>query len=205
MKKQFAVLFTLVCAGAIVVLAFTEKPTQGQKQPQYEPLATPQSPPDKDKSLKAFSKILTVLKSPRCINCHPTNDVPLQGDVQRLHPFGVVRGGNDQGGLVQKCNTCHHAENNDFANVPGAPKWHLAPKSMGWIGLSDDQIAKNLMNKKLNGNRSPKDLVEHMAHDSLVLWGWNPGKGRKTPPVELAEWRIVLKEWLENGAAIPTN
>ena len=200
-KKQFAALFILMSVGAIAVFAFTEKPNQVQNKP----LMVPQSPPDKDKSLKAFATILTVLKSPRCINCHPTNDVPLQGDVQRLHPFGVTRGANNQGGLVQKCNTCHHAENNDFANVPGAPNWYLAPKSMGWIGLSDAQIAKNLMDKKLNGNRSPQDLVKHMSSDSLVVWAWNPGKGRNKPPVELEEWRAVLKEWLDNGAAIPTN
>lgn len=205
MKKQFTILLLLICVGTIAVFAFTEKLQPINSRVPSQPTIAPQSPPDKAKSLKAFATILTVLKSPRCINCHPTADVPLQGDVQRLHPFGVARGVNNEGGLVQKCNTCHHAENNDFANVPGAPKWHLAPHSMGWVGLSDAQIAKNLMDKKLNGNRSPKDLVEHMAHDSLVLWAWNPGKGRQKPPVELDAWRVVLKEWLDNGAAIPAN
>jgi hypothetical protein len=164
----------------------------------------PNTAPDKDKSLKAFQTILTVLKSPRCINCHPTNDVPRQGDVQRLHPFGVVRGAADEGGKVQKCSTCHHGENADFANVPGAPHWALAPKSMGWFGQSDAEIGRRLMAKKANKGRSPQDLVKHMSSDSLVLWAWNPGKGRQKPPVELDEWRKVLQEWLVNGAAVPT-
>jgi hypothetical protein len=171
------------------------------------PLATKKNNPadnliDKEKSLKAFQTILSVLKSPRCINCHPTGDVPRQGDVQRLHPFGVVRGEADHGGKVQNCATCHHTENMEFSNVPGAPHWGLAPKSMGWFGLSDSAIAKRLMDKKSNGNRSPQDLVTHMSSDSLVLWAWNPGKGRSKPPVGLEEWRRVLKEWIDNGAAV---
>ena len=153
MKKQFTILLLLICVVTMAVFAFTEKQNSINSSVPNQLTVSPQLQSDKDKSLKAFATIMTVLKSPRCINCHPTTDVPLQGDVQRLHPFGVTRGMNNEGGLVQKCNTCHRAENNDFANVPGAPKWHLAPKSMGWIGLSDLQIAKSLMDKKLNGNR----------------------------------------------------
>ena len=111
----------------------------------------------------------------------------------------------NQGGLVQKCGTCHHTENNAYANVPGAPYWSLAPRTMGWFGLKDGEIAKKLLDQSQNGGRTPKDLVEHMAFDSLVLWAWNPGKGRSKPPVELDEWRKILTGWLENGAAIPTN
>lgn len=204
MKKRRIFLPFLTILLVIGIFAFTDEMAffqakEGEKSPITAPISS-----DREKSLKAFSTILTVLKSPRCINCHPTNDVPLQGDVQRLHPFNVSRGIANQGGVVQKCGTCHHAENNTYANVPGAPHWGLAPKSMGWIGLPDSEIARRLMDKKSNGGRSPQDLVEHMAHDSLVLWAWNPGEGRNKPPVELEEWRKVLKEWLDNGAAVPS-
>ena len=203
MKKYYIFLPILMMASVVAIFAFNDQPSLLPSNSTEKNTPTP-SPPDINKSLAAFSKILTVLKSPRCINCHPTNDVPLQGDVQRLHPFNVSRGLADKGGAIQKCNTCHHEENNNYSNVPGAPHWALAPKSMGWVGLTDVEIANRLINKKTNGGRSPQDLVKHMSSDSLVLWGWNPGAGRNKPPIELEEWRRILKEWLDNGAAVPT-
>jgi len=168
---------------------------------------SPEEKPMKDNrvaSLQAFDIILEVIKSPRCINCHPTDDVPRQGDDQHKHLFGVTRGKDDHGGPVQKCNTCHQSKNVEYSNVPGAPKWALAPRSMGWIGLTDAQLGQALMDKSKNGGKSPAELVEHMGHDSLVLWAWNPGKGRTPPPVPVEEFRKVLQTWLETGAHVPT-
>ena len=159
----------------------------------------------KDKSLEAFKTVLSVIKSPRCINCHPTGDRPLQGDDHHEHIMNVQRGLANQGGVVQKCNTCHQKENMAYSRVPGAPKWGLAPKSMGWFGLSDNQIAQTLMDKSKNGGRSPKDLVQHMAFDSLVMWAWQPGSTRTLPPVSVDEFRVALNLWLDNGAYIPQN
>lgn len=203
MKKIRTFLPILAIVLTVGLSAFNDKTPLTIKNATVN--AAPSVLADKEKSLKAFSTILTVLKSPRCINCHPTTDVPRQGDAQRIHPFGVSRGIANNGGLVQKCGTCHHSENNVYSNVPGAPHWSLAPKTMGWFGLADNEIAKRLLDKTQNGGRSPQDLAEHMSNDSLVLWAWNPGTGRNKPPVELDEWRTVLKEWLDNGAAIPTN
>jgi hypothetical protein len=203
MKKLRIFLPILAIAITIGLSAFNDKTLPSISSATEK--ADPSVLPDKEKSLKAFSTILTVLKSPRCINCHPTADIPRQGDAQRMHPFGVSRGVANIGGAVQKCGTCHHSENNVYSNVPGAPHWSVAPKTMGWFGLPDNEIAKRLLDKTQNGGRTPQDLVEHMSSDSLVLWAWNPGEGRSKPPVELEEWRTVLKEWLDNGAAIPTN
>ena len=143
---------------------------------------------DREKSLQAFSKILTVLKSPRCINCHPSGDVPHQGDDQHLHGFGVTRGKDDHGTPVQQCSTCHHDSNTLYSNVPGAPHWALAPLSMAWFGLSDAEIGQALIDRKKNGNKTPLQLVDHMSNDSLVLWAWKPGYGRTLPPVPLDEF-----------------
>ncbi len=196
--------FCMLVASFAFVTSETSQKGQQQVLPAQNLRSNDAPDIDKEKSLKAFQTILAVIKSPRCMNCHPSGDVPRQGDVQRLHPSGVSRGESNHGGKVQKCATCHHTENMDFANVPGAPHWGLAPKSMGWFGLSDVEIGKKLLDKKSNGGRSPQDLVKHMSSDSLVLWAWNPGKGRSKPPVELEAWKIVLKEWLDNGAVIPT-
>ena len=158
---------------------------------------------DKEKSLAAFDTILQVIKSPRCMNCHPVNDRPRQGDEQKIHGFNVQRGKFDDGTEVQKCATCHHEENNEYTDIPGAPHWKLAPKSMGWYGLSDAELAARLTDTTLNGGRTPEELVEHMSHDSLVLWAWNPGKGRSVPPVPLDDFRTALSNWLHFGAYIP--
>ena len=172
----------------------TEKPTLKTNVPSMD---------EREKSLQAFGTVLKVIKSPRCINCHPSNDRPRQGDDHHEHLFGVTRGAANHGGLVQKCSTCHQSENNGYTNVPGAPHWGLAPKSMGWVGLSDIEIANALMDKNKNGGRSAADLVAHMSNDSLVLWAWNPGPGRTLPPVPLEQFRNALNEWLANGAHVP--
>lgn len=161
-------------------------------------------PPDKEASLKAFKTILKVLKSPRCMNCHPSDNQPRQGEDELPHLFDVVRGENDEGGLIQKCSTCHNDKNNDYSNVPGAPNWKLAPLSMGWMGLSDFQIGLALMDRSKNGNKSPEDLVKHMSEDKLVLWAWNPGAERIPPAVPLNEFRQNLVIWLENGSEVPS-
>ena len=158
---------------------------------------------DKEKSLEDFKVILSVLKNPRCMNCHPSGDVPLQGNDQHLHRPLIVRGVADYGPAAIKCSACHHEENNIYANVPGAPKWAVAPRSMGWVGLTDEQIGEALMNKTKNGGRSPKDLVQHMGFDSLVMWGWHPGPGRTPIPIPLEDFRKVLFDWLATGAYVP--
>ena len=101
MKKMLILLPILAIIGVIAVFGFIEKTVLSENTKQLF-LSPPSVLPDREKSLKAFSTILTVLKSPRCINCHPSGDVPHQGDMQILHPFGVNRGKANQGGLVQK-------------------------------------------------------------------------------------------------------
>ena len=47
-----------------------------------EPMTKPNAVIVKDSvgSVKAFMQVYKVLMSPRCMNCHPNGDVPLQGD-----------------------------------------------------------------------------------------------------------------------------
>lgn len=151
-----------------------------------------------------YNTVISVLTSPRCINCHPSDDRPRQRDEQIDHILLVERGADNHGGPVQTCSTCHHEENNDYSNVPGAPHWGLAPKSMGWLGLSDAEIAATLIDPAKNGERSFDDLIHHMSNDALVLWAWNPGEGRTTPPVPHDEFVQALTAWLEAGAPIPS-
>jgi hypothetical protein len=150
-----------------------------------------------------FLKIATVLQHPRCLNCHPRGDSPLQGSDHHPHPMKITRGIDDKGAVAARCYACHRDENNDVSGVPGAPHWQLAPASMGWQGLSPGELCAVLKNPQLNGKRSLADLVKHMDEDKLVQWGWNPGKDREPVPIPHAEFVSLLKEWVALGGACP--
>jgi len=49
--------------------------------------------PDAEASRAAFMQVYRVLTSPRCQNCHPAGDAPLQGDDSHVHTQNVKRGG----------------------------------------------------------------------------------------------------------------
>jgi len=83
-----------------------------------------------------FDVMMQVLTHKRCVNCHPSVDRPRQGEDCYIHNFNIQRGEDGHGMVSVQCSTCHHDENNDYSGVPGAPHWHLAPKSMAWEGLN---------------------------------------------------------------------
>ncbi len=153
----------------------------------------------------AFNKMMDVLTHQRCVNCHPSDNVPKQTEARRPHRFDISRV-NSSG--ATNCNTCHQASNNDFSGVPGAPDWALAPHVMRWEGLSRVEIAKSMMNRATNGNRSAEDIMHHLTEHELVLWAWEPGvdaegKPRELPPVPKDEYIAAVKAWIEAGAIIP--
>ncbi len=150
-----------------------------------------------------WTPIATVLNHPRCMNCHPRDERPRQGDDRHIHQQNVVRGPNDQGFVNMRCDSCHRAENNTYSGVPGAPSWHLAPIGMGWEGLNSAALCTTLKDKTRNGNRDVAALVEHMSHDKLVLWGWDPGKGREPVTTPHATFVAQLKAWQTAGAPCP--
>jgi hypothetical protein len=156
-------------------------------------------------STETFAEIAKVLTHPRCLNCHPRDDRPRQGNVDatRLHQMNVQRGPDGHGMTGQTCATCHRETNNAAAGVPGAADWHLAPLSMGWRGLSIPELCRTLMDRTKNGDRSPQALVEHMTKDPLVRWGWEPGGKRMPIPIPHAEFVRLLEHWVQTGAECP--
>src|SRR6201996_7971632 len=48
-------------------------------------------------SVTAFMSVYKVLMSPRCMNCHPSGDAPLQGDDSHIHTMNVKRGVDGKG------------------------------------------------------------------------------------------------------------
>lgn len=92
--------------------------------------------------------------------------------------------------------------------MPGAPHWALAPPSMAWEGLNRYEIARSMMDRSKNGNRSADDIMHHLTEHELVLWAWEPGvdsegNPRETPPVGKEEYIEAVKTWIDAGAIIP--
>ena len=157
-------------------------------------------------SQEAFLAAYKVLMSPRCMNCHPAGDVPLQGDNSHLHTMGVKRGEDGKGISALKCTNCHQPKNIPGLNMPpGNPKWQLPPADMKMVfeGKTPAQLAKQLKDPALNGHKTMQQLVDHVTHDTLVLAGWHPGDGLSLPPLSHKEFAMRFKEWVDKVAVVP--
>lgn len=159
---------------------------------------------------EAFDLMMQVLSHRRCINCHPAGDQPRQGEDSRLHRFGVQRGSEGHGTVALACHACHQSANNDDSGVPGAPHWHLAPRSMAWEGLSRTEIARSMLDPARNGGRTPAEVEQHLTQDPLVLWAFEPGVDhegtpREAPPVPVDTYIAAVKAWFAAGSPIPDN
>jgi hypothetical protein len=160
---------------------------------------------DSVESVRAFATVYRVLMSPRCMNCHPAGDVPLQGDDSHLHTMLPKRGVEGRGVYSMKCSNCHQETNSPGLHTPpGHPEWHLPPAAMKMVfeGRSPNQLARQLINPKQNGNKGMKQLLEH-ANDGLVKAGWNPSEGRTLPPVSHQEFSRAWETWIKKGAYPP--
>jgi len=155
------------------------------------------------RSLALFQEAGKVIQHPRCLNCHPKTERPLQGDDMHVHEPPVKRGAGGMGMPAMRCITCHGQANYDPGRVPGHPRWLLAPEEMAWVGRSLGQICRQLKDPNTNGGKNMKELVEHMAHDTLVGWGWNPGEGRTPVPGTQEEFGNLIQAWVDTGAQCP--
>ena len=165
--------------------------------------------PGTAKGLGAFDTVRKVLQHPRCQNCHIPGDAPLQHDEGRPHGQSVVRGADGHGAAGLQCATCHGTANPPAsygANVPpGAPDWHLPPPEhkMVFIGLSGPALCALIKDPKATNGKDLPAMLEHVANDKLVAWGWEPGVGRQPVDVPHAEFVAAFREWMEKGAHCP--
>ncbi len=157
---------------------------------------------------KAFGDVHAVLLSPRCSNCHPAGDAPLQTDAGIPHAMNITRDSEKNG---VPCSTCHYEKNAEDAvgapagSPPGAPNWHLPPEDtpMVFVGRTPEQLCAQLKDPKQNGNKTLAQLLHHVGHDPLVLWGWNPGEGRTTPPLPHDAFVKSFQAWVDAGGPCP--
>lgn len=199
MKKYLAIpikSLSLILTMILVTAFLSNK----MNAPLNEPSAV-----DSAKSVAAFMNVYKVLMSPRCMNCHPAGDVPLQGDDSHLHTMSPQRGKDGHGLYAMKCNNCHQPANSPGLNAPpGNPKWALPPADMKMVfqGKSPRELALQIMDYKRNGHKSKAQLIEH-ARDTLVKAGWNMGEGRKPPPLSYDEFVKEWDAWIKNGGVAP--
>jgi hypothetical protein len=160
---------------------------------------------DSLESVKAFMEVYKVLMSPRCMNCHPSGDVPLQGDDNKLHTSLPQRGKDGKGIYAMKCSNCHQPTNLEGLNKPpGNPKWHMPPADMKMVfqGRTPHQLALQIMDYNKNGHKNKTQLLEH-ARDTLVKAGWNMGEGRMPPPLSYDAFLKAWDTWIQKGGYAP--
>jgi len=159
--------------------------------------------------IAAFETIRAVLQHPRCQSCHIPTDAPLQFDEGKPHAQNVKRGTDGRGAVGLGCGTCHFEKNPPASYgahmPPGAPNWRLPPPKtkMVFIHLSSGELCRTIKNQKATGGRDLPAMFEHISSDQLVLWGWNPGVGRKPVSVPHAEFVSKFQTWMDAGAPCP--
>jgi hypothetical protein len=182
--------------GAAILIACALSALPGKAQPRSA----------QETSAALFGQMATVLKSPRCMNCHTSTGFPRQGDDRHRHIMNVMRGAEDRGAPGLHCNACHQSQNEVASGVPGAPDWHLAPLRMGWEGLSTAELCLALMDPARAGMK-PQQFVAHFS-TGLVRWAWTPGANahgvaRSVPPIPHDHFVEITKRWVETGAECP--
>ncbi len=189
------------------VIALMAAMTRVETPSKEEDFANEEWRKDSVESVKAFMQVYPVLMSPRCMNCHPSGEVPLQGEDSHVHAMQPQRGPDGKGVSAMKCANCHQASNTPGLHTPpGNPNWHMPPADtkMVFQGKTPRELAKQLMDPAQNGHKSKEQLIAH-ATDGLVLASWNPGEGRKLPPISHEEFAKAWVKWIKKGAFAPGN
>lgn len=153
------------------------------------------------RSLALFQELGKVISSPRCVNCHSASDRPLQSEQGIPHQPAVVRGDDGFGAPGLPCSACHGETN--FRNMPGAPKWSMPPLEMAWQDRTLGQICEQLKDPQRNGGKSHEDLIEHIKHDPLVGYGWQPPQQLTPAAGSQALMGELFEAWIQSGAACP--
>lgn len=159
--------------------------------------------------LVAFETVRQVLQHPRCQNCHPAGDAPLQGDDGHVHAQNVKRGPEGRGEVGAECTTCHGP-----ANPPSHYGEHIPPGvAVGWhmphpdqplvfVGVSPRALCEQVKDPARNGGKDMAALRHHLD-DPLVQWGWDPGFGRAPVSVPRADFLAAWETWAAVGAPCP--
>ena len=209
MMRRRAALLPLFTSAAAVAMALTfvwRAPAQSVAPAPSAPSAptAPTAAQGQGEGETAYLVVHRVLMSPRCMNCHPSGDAPLHGDVPVPHTMNVTRKSSESG---MACTTCHRAKNGTREGSPPGvfPEWRMPTREHPLVfqGMSARGLCEQLKDPARNGGKTLAALVEHVGHDSLVLWGWAPGPGRTLPPVSHEAFVKAFETWVKTGAPCP--
>jgi len=199
-KKTITVLVTILSLVAVVSYGFKESDDVMITGLKHEGVNE-----DSIESVKAFMDVYKVLMSPRCMNCHPAGDRPLQGNDSHVHIMNVQRGKDGKGLYALKCSNCHQPTNvAGLHTPPGNPKWQLPPADMKMVfeGRTAHELAVQIMDYDRNGHKNKEQLREH-ARDTLVKAGWSMGEGRPAPPLSYDAFLVAWDTWIGKGGYAP--
>jgi hypothetical protein len=165
--------------------------------------------PAAEAGLTAFETVRSVLQHPRCQNCHPRGDTPLQGDDGHLHNQNVLRGPDGHGMVGERCTTCHGPLNPPDSygdhSPPGVSTGWRMPKPeqrLVFVGVAPGALCEQIKDPARNGGKDMAALRTHLD-DPLVTWAWNPGLGRTPPPVTRQAFLDAWTTWASAGAPCP--
>lgn len=216
MKLVLGIAAAFTTLGAFPLLALDSVTAQVPGVAEQAPLPTMER--DDAGARRAFEAAYPVFMHPRCMNCHPAGDAPLQGDDSRPHFYRVQRGPDGNGVSAARCSNCHQAANQPGLHAPpgaahppgdglppATPRWHLpGPKTpLVFQGRSAGDLCRQLRNRRQNGGLTREQLIAHVTSDTLVLWGWDPGEGRSRPPISHEEFVRDVTEWVDKGCGCP--
>lgn len=178
--------------------------------------AFPEGSISQNEGLENWQLFYEVASHPRCSNCHagadgrPMWSGPSYGKA-RPHGMNIQAGESRIGAETIPCSTCHitlSAANPDANTVPhAAPRvaadWHMAPVEAEWFGKPSSEVCQQLRNPQQNGNRTIAEIAEHLGHDVILHWAWNPGGGREPAPHSLQASMDALMKWAAAGTPCP--
>jgi hypothetical protein len=197
MKRSWISFAALTACGALVACGSTQSTSSGTDAKKTAD------------GLVAFETVRSVLQHPRCQNCHPRGDVPLQGDDSHPHLQNVQRGPDGQGMVGERCSTCHGPANPPDAYgkaiPPGSPSGWRMPKPderLVFVGVPAGALCEQIKDPKRNGGKDMAALRHHLD-DPLVTWGWNPGFGRAPIPVPRETFLAAWQTWADAGTPCP--
>ncbi|HEU0031433.1 MAG TPA: hypothetical protein VFQ53_12430 [Kofleriaceae bacterium] len=161
------------------------------------------------RGLAAFETVRSVLQHPRCQNCHPDGDAPLQGDDSHVHHQNIQRGPTGNGMVGAECTTCHRGANPPDSFGPHTPPgvvkgWHMPPpeQRLVFVGVAPGALCAQIKDPARNGGKDAPALRAHLD-DPLVTWAWSPGVGRTPPPVSHRDFVAAWETWFAAGAPCP--
>lgn len=189
----------------------------GSAQAKPQAKAAKKGSVSKAEGLSAWGRVYEVASHPRCSNCHVGGDNrpmwsgPSYGKT-RPHGMNVNAGMSRIGAETTLCSTCHvnveatkRANDTPHAAPHVAMIWRLAPAQAEWFGKASQEVCEQLRDPARNGGRTPAAIAEHLGHDVILHWAWNPGGGREPAPYSLQAHIKDILAWGAAGTPCPSD